>query len=434
MNDAVFQVPRLTDSKVIAIFRRLQAELQFSEPSLQLTVSSTNVPLSSGIVEESSDADSSFIKSVSSSLQVNSPHQNGHITISFQRGKPVASQNGSISFEPSIFFDGIRVNHSGPIDQELAVKVSRFIDREISKNIDSSEISILNPNVKDMFENHSHIIKLAHEQIIQVGNKFAEKRIELEEEFSNRVKLLNEGMREKEVVLNNSFATERDALKAQKAELESRAKTLDDRDNTHVRRGIRKDIKDQIKSFKEKFSLTQETNRLRSTTRLAVYGALGVCLSGISIFSWTSFSTTDTFTVISAALKAVTLTVFAAGLFAWYLRWETRWSDRHADAEFTLHQLELDMDRASWIVETAFEWKVSQNSPIPPTLLESLSRNLFKVGTETRERDSSALDDLASALLGEASRARLKIGENEFEYSRKDLARLSRTESRSASE
>jgi hypothetical protein len=49
----------------------------------------------------------------------------------------------------------------------------------------------------------------------------------------------------------------------------------------------------------------------------------------------------------------------------------------HASAEFLLKQFELDIDRASWVVETAMEWHRDQQAEIPAPLLEGITRNLF---------------------------------------------------------
>ena len=39
--------------------------------------------------------------------------------------------------------------------------------------------------------------------------------------------------------------------------------------------------------------------------------------------------------------------------------------EQHAQTEFQLKQFELDMERASWIVETSLEWKDAKGTSIP---------------------------------------------------------------------
>ena len=73
-----------------------------------------------------------------------------------------------------------------------------------------------------------------------------------------------------------------------------------------------------------------------------------------------------------------------AGFVVYYIRWNERWFSRHAEEEFKLKQLDLDVDRASWMVEMMVEWQEEKGSAIPPELIDRLSRNLF-TASDTRE-------------------------------------------------
>lgn len=42
-----------------------------------------------------------------------------------------------------------------------------------------------------------------------------------------------------------------------------------------------------------------------------------------------------------------------------------------------MKRLDLDIDRASWLVEMVMEWKEQKGTEIPEELLTRLSRNLF---------------------------------------------------------
>jgi hypothetical protein len=129
-------------------------------------------------------------------------------------------------------------------------------------------------------------------------------------------------------------------------------------------------------------------------------------------------------------IKSFGLTFLAAGTAVWFLRWLTHWSARHADAEFQLRQLELDIARASWVVETTLEWKASQDTSIPDPLLDAISRNLFVAGEARNESADSPADHLASALLGDASKVKLKSGDHEIEYDRAAIKRTKRPHER----
>jgi len=108
-----------------------------------------------------------------------------------------------------------------------------------------------------------------------------------------------------------------------------------------------------------------------------------------------------------------------------------RWFERHSELEFQLKQFELDIDRATWVVETALEWRQEQHSTIPNHLLESISRNLFSRSDKDEGSDMHPADYLASALLGKASALRLALpGGRELEYGPRALKEVSKAESK----
>lgn len=90
-----------------------------------------------------------------------------------------------------------------------------------------------------------------------------------------------------------------------------------------------------------------------------------------------------------------------AALFV-YIRWVDQWFRQHADEEFRLKRMSLDVDRASWVVETAMEWQAQNKAEIPPQLLEQLTRDLFMTsGQSTGVRHPA--EDLANAVLAASS-------------------------------
>ena len=91
------------------------------------------------------------------------------------------------------------------------------------------------------------------------------------------------------------------------------------------------------------------------------------------------------------------------------------------------HRGRLDIDRASWVVETALEWRRAEKSEIPTPLLEGITRNLF-VQKDPSTDKTSARDDLASALVGNASQVKMKVGDNEVSIDRKGLTAMRKSD------
>lgn len=220
-------------------------------------------------------------------------------------------------------------------------------------------------------------------------------------------------------------------LKIQAAELEERRRALDDRDYMHARRGIRGDLQKTIQDRQQKFTLTADTRRLRwpvHAVMLMLLAFLAV-VNGIYLEQLVKVDLqTASWPLLLWGFGKQGLAALAfVGVVLYYVRWLNRWFEQHSAAEFWLRQFQLDFDRASWVVESALEWRRDQKTEIPVPLLEGITRNLFLDRDHSAEK-STAADDLASALVGNASQVKLRVGENEISLDRKGLASLSKTD------
>jgi hypothetical protein len=175
-----------------------------------------------------------------------------------------------------------------------------------------------------------------------------------------------------------------------------------------ARRQLRQDLQNVLKAHSEKFSLTKDTSRKRGIVHL-LFGALILATAayiGLTIVhTWA-----ETYDWTTALRLAVGFAGLAAE-FLLYIRWNDTWFRQHADEEFRLKRMSLDVDRASWVVETAMEWQHENKQPIPDQLLAQLTRELFA-------RDDSAApmkhpaEELAAVLAGASSlRVQLPFGE-----------------------
>jgi hypothetical protein len=113
------------------------------------------------------------------------------------------------------------------------------------------------------------------------------------------------------------------------------------------------------------------------------------------------------------------ITAIAAAIY--YVRWLIRQHARYGALENDLRRYQIDFERASWVVETALEWRRDQHSQFPDPLLAAVSRQLFVPEAHTVEIDQTPADMLASALLGSASKVNLNAGPASFEWSGKQL-------------
>jgi hypothetical protein len=236
-----------------------------------------------------------------------------------------------------------------------------------------------------------------------------EARRTLQQEYNGRAQQFSDDVRRRE-----------DALTNRDSELKQRETELDNRSSTHARRQIRQDVKKIIAERTASFHLSTDTTRKRvpvhalfliliaSSASLFVAALLGFLPLPAALPRWFS------------AVRLPLITAALAASIVFYIRWVDNWFRQHADEELRLKRLELDIDRASWVVEMALEWKSEKGGEIPSELIDRLSRNLFEI--EPSRRVNHPSEDLASALLGASAGLSLNIpGIGEARVDRKGL-------------
>ena len=225
-------------------------------------------------------------------------------------------------------------------------------------------------------------------------------RKQLDDEARVRQEQLEGRLLSREKELGDEFERKDEELEKRRLALEQREKDLDDSSSRDARRKDRQILKRELASRSESFSLTRETVK----KRLLIHGVFIGLLSLIITFVF--YNTTKSLpqgNEFSAAwwiqFARTVLGIAAAGATAvFYIRWNDQWFRSHADEEFRLRRLELDIDRASWVVELAMEWKEAKDEEIPEVLFSQLTRNLFQESTTELVRHPS--EDLVEAISG----------------------------------
>jgi hypothetical protein len=107
---------------------------------------------------------------------------------------------------------------------------------------------------------------------------------------------------------------------------------------------------------------------------------------------------------------------------AFYVRWNDAWFRQHADEEFRLKRLDLDIDRAHYVVEMLLEWNEQKGTTIPEELIKSLTASLFTTAESDVVRHP--YEDLANALLGASAGLRMTPSGFEVALNRKGLQKF----------
>lgn len=251
---------------------------------------------------------------------------------------------------------------------------------------------------------------------LRMANGIAALTTTLRAEWEERKAALEADNKRHRAELEAEHGRKEAALAERETKLAARAQELDDRDARAARRGMRADLLEQIQTSSTKFELTKATQQKRGWIRAA-------CLAGL-IATGVLFGVT-----VGSSEPAMLLTRGAAALtFAllliFYLRWEHAWAQRHADAEFHLKRLALDINRANWVIEAAMEWSHDQKQPMPDAIVAAVTHGLF-VENEAPEVVHPT-EQLAAELLRRSRSARFKLGDAELDIAGRDLRALDR--------
>lgn len=419
MSDQRIKIPRAADKAIIGCFKELSKLTGINQVNISALGFNAigNVDLNA----ENPEIVDLLIKKNSAIIETVSMNPPG-LSISFHRGGNYQPQDKSGIFDEIV----LRQNNQGTVDSETSIELITTINRKL-KAFDPKRSSSGSSDEQAQFDaiHISNIERLEslNENLVKNTHDY---RIQLDREFGEKVDKFEEAAEENRKRLEAEYLAKKDALTVESEKLETKRKELDDSSNTHARREIRRDILKEIKARQTKFSLTEGTNNLRKPIAIAMLGliAIFVALGSISAKEFYDVLQGDDLNkIIIAGIKQAIYSAGAIGSVIFLIRWMNRWFELHSQSEFELKHFELDMERASWLVETSLEWKDAKGTAIPAELLESLSNNLFSQDKEKIDPLHHPADQLASALMGSASSVKLKAGDSSIEIDPKKLAK-----------
>ncbi|WP_143537463.1 hypothetical protein [Rubrivirga sp. SAORIC476] len=326
--------------------------------------------------------------------------------------------------EPGV--DQIRYNYQVPFEegeQDQLAKLQLSINDKVGRHAATvSEAGSLPKVIRE----HIQAREAAVEQQVQALSTFSEQFAERITESEQR---LSDQFDARKAELEKEVQARRDSLDEYQKRLEARSAELDAKDSQHARRQLRKDLKEELKQRATTFSLTEGTRGLRRPINLftlVLLAVFGVGFVGFSIVAGVLAFRPDATVqeIVIASLRSLAFGVGFGLTSVYYIRWQQNWFDKHASEEFQQKRFDLDLDRASWLVETALDWRTQTDQPMPEMMMERLSEGLF-----TKEGRSEEVihpsDQLASALLGASAEAELQIpGGSSLRLDRKGIKRL----------
>ena len=198
------------------------------------------------------------------------------------------------------------------------------------------------------------------------------------------------------------------ALESRERELDKLRQELDDRSARHARREQSKALQKKISDRSEKFTLTASTRRKRVPVHV-IFSILLSLSGGLIAHSLVSSPTALEGVPLWLELGRLPLGVLGFALTTiFYIRWNDQWFRQHAEQEFRLKQLALDVDRASYATEMLLEWQEDKGGEMPAVMVDRLTVGLFTDQTEMK-RVQHPSEDAITALLKAASSVRVDV-------------------------
>ena len=254
----------------------------------------------------------------------------------------------------------------------------------------------------------AHVAQLSS-VALGISKSLSDAQIKQEEQLLAHKEKLEKQFDEESKIREKAHADHMSALVEREKELEQKQEQLD----LSRARDARRKLRDLItKNVQAKLS-DPSTFRTSSSVRFGIIGfaSLGILLAvlsaGLAIWQAMTSSDADADHLIyhirffaSSALAAILL-FYVLSYLKQIEREDTRFKR-------DLERYSLDVNRASWVVETVMEFKEDEAGlTVPDRWLEGATANMFEVSDSEGDEEHSALDSLADLL---RTGARLRIG------------------------
>jgi hypothetical protein len=412
MGSRSWDTPRKPDSDLMETLRRLAASVAQKPAQLtihvadgveDLTLQLDGTAAANESVAKLLEAHDALVQRFSVALpkpygliRISRPADKGHDQIFMEFGDGVAPAQ-FIPYYAAITREFPTVAKLGTLERVLGEEFSEFYK---TRDIEAVRLEgLFRKLVEDTVQFRAAL-----------DSRHDEKTAQLEANFARR-----------DAALDEQIAARNASLDDRERQLAEAKKMLDDRESKHARRELRKDLQNELRARSDKFALTEGTTKKRRAVH-ALFAALimlAVAFTGVGMYESLTQSA-NLYPNIRAAIGGISV----AAIFVFYIRWTDSWFRQHADEEFRFKRMSLDIDRASWVVETAMEWQHDNKAAVPDRLLEQLSRDLFASGgQQTVVRHP--MEDLMDAVFGTASSLRLKLPNGgEATFDRQALKRL----------
>jgi hypothetical protein len=413
MSEQRIKIPRASDRAILEAFKEIGALYAVSSAHISALGFST---LGQVNITGEPDGDLAVLLELRSTLIDSvSLHLKGLGIMYYRGGKYPVEQKSPV-------YDEVVLSHNpqqGDLPIADKLKIVAMLNKKLKAfdpgRVASKGVSEEQNQLTAIHESTLERLEQLNEDLIRQSSEF---RRNLEIQHSEKVTKLEEGNSQQRSLLELEFKKKAEDLLEKEKQLEIKLSAIDDRDNTHVRREIRDKMLADVKTRINNFGVSTSTENKR---RPVYYGMLGLITILLMLLLYTgyevkTFAGTNSISAYWLWGRFALYSLGLVGTVLYYIKWENKWAEQHSNSEFQLQQFYIDVNRANWIIESCLEWRKETDSTLPKTLIESISRNLFHKDHNETEKVIHPADQLASALMGSASKAKLRLGDSELEF------------------
>jgi hypothetical protein len=376
-NSRIIQTPKLSDSMIFEIFDAIAIELQ--------SVAHYRLFVGQGQNITSKELKSSGLGVGTEQVEFATTY-GSNISVAFMRGTRSSTQGSRL---PSIYFDEIEVSNSqNTFELSIWISVNQIIDKCLSK---AKLKSAPRPEAAEQ-----SIVQQSHAQLSALLSEISQRYDVREKNAELHRRNLEEGYLAMRQKLENDAEERRKEYETREQELRTRAKDLDDRDNTHVRRELRGRITETLRQRLKEPLITHSTKR-NSVAFMFGSAAVGAGLIFFGIWSQSIVSSSaDLTTKWFSIIKSMLLSAAGIGFSGYAVFWLRQLYLDDSRQERELERYALDLDRASWAIETILDMSKKDGAELPAAWVQGVCRDLFSFGA-TRE-DPTALQALGAIM------------------------------------
>lgn len=346
--------------------------------------------------------------------------KNKMINVSFHRSILVSNQGR----RPSADFNEFHVTYSPDAEDwskdwrqnYLPIKILRKIDIPLTNEpVDGIRESVhdivvgLGAQHRSMLENLDRLLKELNEKRVLMDTEFSKKNEDLNELFLKK---------EKEIL------EERERLNLQ-SHMHERRKILAD-----VNGAVRERMKRPVGPIGARISRWVVFISLISLGCLsAAYALQSLMLSNqlTGRFASGNIDTID-WIIISRGIIA---SVFSIGVIIYAISWLKSFYRADVETAEEFDRFNLDMNRASWAIETYLEIRQNSLGDVPEAWMSGVTQNLFEQNTKRSRSDAV---EALGALLGFTASASVGTDGAKLEFNQKGIRRMASQVSKDAKE